>query len=149
MINPHSHPVSVLILLLVVVLAIPVSADVFDPVLWDRAGTCVCDLGAEYGVLVDCDRRRVSRVAERKGLETAGLKASFEDLRVAARRIIQAGIVDVKAHPDFLTNDRVVRAAAKAEACIDAAREALRGRRPFVKSYAAYRSAYAALLEFL
>ncbi|MEN8151841.1 MAG: hypothetical protein ABFS86_18650 [Planctomycetota bacterium] len=93
--------------------------------------------------------RRALRVADRKGFETETLRCAFEDLRVATRRIIEAGIAEVKARPDFVTKDAVVRAVAKAERGLDFAREALAGKRPYVKSFAAYRQAWAALAKFL
>jgi hypothetical protein len=89
--------------------------------------------------------RKTSRAAERKGFGAEGIPCGLESLRVAIRKVIEAGVAEVKARPDYETNDRLVKAAAKAEGGIEEGREALDGRRPYIRCFAAYRQAWLAL----
>jgi hypothetical protein len=92
---------------------------------------------------------KLVKAAGKAGADTTRIEAALLRVRISARSIVFEGIREVKARPDFEIDDRVVRAAAKAEMLIEKARRAETGRKPWLRAMKAYRKAFLRLEEFL
>jgi len=89
--------------------------------------------------------RKVTKAAGRKGVDATAIPADLERTRLAARRLLLDAIEEVKGRPGFIDDDRLVRAVARAEDQVQRAKLALTGKKPYVRVFSAYRTAFDAL----
>jgi len=93
--------------------------------------------------------RKAQRTAERKGIDASGIRPALETVRISIRSLLLEAIDEVKDRPDFVDDDRLVRAAAKAEDHIQKARLSMTSKKPFIQAFSNYRTAFEALRKVL